>query len=105
MRIRWNTNVNAPCCPGEIVADDGQTVLIQTDWDYPSVASAFGWDIKSVQHEGYEAPWLCAHQHTDGTVNCHDCGFKAGDFINAAGAWLNDNDGATVDDPGYFGGA
>jgi len=44
----------------------------------------------------------CDHTHTDGTVDCKDCGLTATDFIGAASDWLDDNDGATVEDPGYF---
>lgn len=47
--ITWNTDVNAPCCPGEILADDGRSILIQTDWDYPGTARNFGWDMTTVQ--------------------------------------------------------
>jgi len=47
--ITWNTDVNAPGCPGEIVADDGQTILIQNDWDYPGTAVSFGWSLSEVQ--------------------------------------------------------
>jgi hypothetical protein len=47
--ITWNTNVNAPGCPGEILSEDGRSVLVQTDWDYPGVANTFGWSPKSVQ--------------------------------------------------------
>jgi hypothetical protein len=50
MAIYWNTDVNAPCCPGEIVDDEtGKSILIQTDWDYPCVANTFGWSTTSVQ--------------------------------------------------------
>ena len=122
--ITWKTNVKAPCCPGKIVAEDRRTILVQTDWDYPSTASTFGWSLKSVQrckwckrvqevsaedeekfvceHCGKRSP-VCDHEHTDGTVNCPDCGMTATDFITAAGDWLRDNDRATADDPGYFG--
>ena len=55
MGILWNTDVDARCCPGEILElgpdgkETGRSVLIQTDWDYPSVASSFGWSLTSVQ--------------------------------------------------------
>ena len=70
--ILWNTNVNAPCCPGEIVrvlpkgerverGDDGRfrrvepdTILIQTDWDFPGIAQSFGWSLREVQKEALE---------------------------------------------------
>jgi len=38
-------------------ADDKTTVLVQTDWDYPGVASAMGWQ-----------PCYCGA--TDGTIDC-----------------------------------
>jgi hypothetical protein len=116
--ITWNTGVNAPCA-GEILGqrvwvDEGRrskrgepvktrvgdSALVQTDWDYPGVAQTFGWDIRSVQQEGREEP--CGHDGTDGTVTCPECGLKAGDFICAAGIWLEDHDGATAEDPGVF---
>lgn len=150
MLITWNTDVNAPCCPGEILADNGQSILIQTDWDYPGTAGTFGWNIASVQdatregdfdyfadcgvrkcrecngafypmetesHYSDELGYFlqcpecrgvtedflpCRHEYTDGTIDCKQCGCKASQFIESARQWLNDNDGATVDDPGYF---
>lgn len=121
--ITWNTDVNAPCCPGEIVNDDGQSVLIQTDWDYPGVAGTFGWSPMMVQRceecggcavgpevnhcqecdHASEAP-CCRHSGTDGTVDCPECGAKVAWFLESARQWLDDHDGATADDPGYFGG-
>lgn len=98
-KIVWNTEVNAPCV-GEIVAANGETRLVQSDWDYPGVASTFGWDITSVQNDDEH---VCEHRGTDGTVDCKECGLSASDFIAAAGNWLSDNDGATAEDPGYFG--
>ena len=102
--ITWNTEINAPCCPGEILGPNGQSILVQTDWDYPGVASTFGWSIQDVQAQGtrYYGLAPCDHSGTDGTVDCPDCGLKAITFINAAGNWLRENDGATADDPGYF---
>jgi hypothetical protein len=107
-RIRWNTDVNAPC-PGEIVLlfkngrPTKETILVQTDWDYPGVARTFGWDMTSVQPE---TPPLgcrsCDHSGTDGTVMCPECGLTATDFISAAYDWLIENDGVTAEDPGYF---
>lgn len=98
--ITWNTDVNAPCA-GEILAEDGRSVLVQTDWDYPGTADTFGRDKREVQQEDRrERP--CDHSGTDGTVDCPDCGLTATDFIAAAGDWLAANDGATAEDPGYF---
>lgn len=97
--IMWNTDVSAPCCPGEIVNDDGQTVLIQTDWDYCGVATSFGWSIREVQQIDHDE---CDHSFSDGTVDCPECGLIAGEFIAAARDWLDDNDGVMADDPEYF---
>ncbi len=140
--ITWNTEVNAPGCPGEILGPNGESLLIQTDWDYPATATTFGWDMRDVQKckprkdfvwgcdcgvwvcpecgeplypmeldEGNcpdcgvkcERLKVCNHSHTDGTVDCPDCGVTAGQFIDAARGWLDNNNGATAKDPGYFG--
>ena len=111
--ITWNTEANAPCCPGEILGPKireqdsrgrfkwaQQSVLVQTDWDYPGVAGSFGWNMAEVQQEERTAP--CDHSGTDGTVTCPECSLTATDFISAAYDWLISNDGATAEDPGYF---
>jgi len=68
-------------------AEDGRDVLVQTDWDFPGIASTFGW-----------IPCPCGR--TDGTV---DCAHKtASDMIAEARAFLDDHIGATTEDPGYF---
>lgn len=61
-----------------IVADDGRDILVQSDWDYPGVARTFGWSW-----EGDDADY-------------------SGE-IAAAAEYLDDNIGATAEDPGYFG--
>lgn len=99
MQITWNTDVPAPCCPGEIVAADARTILIQTDYDYPGVASTFGWCTRNVQQDDDAH---CDHSGTDGTIPCPECGLDASVFIANAREFLDDNDGLTVDDPGYF---
>lgn len=49
MKITLDSNPDsAPCCI-RLVSDCGQDKLIQTDWDYPAIASVFGWSIKDVQ--------------------------------------------------------
>jgi len=101
------------------VREDGRSILIQSDWVFPAVASVFGWSKKQVQRclhcdgIGEIRPdgnalccdtWTeeCDHSHTDGSVDCVDCGVQAEEFIAAASQWLSDNDGATAEDPGYF---
>ena len=68
-------------------ADDGREILIQTDWDFPCVATAFGWN-----------PCPCGH--TDGTVDCEHR--TAREMIAAAREFLDEHIGVTADDPGYF---
>lgn len=97
---------DAPCCL-KIVNDDGRDVLVQTDRDWPGIASTFGWSIVNVQAPGlgYDAEYYrpaCHHHSTDGTVDCRECGITAGQFIEAAREWLDDHDGAEAEDPGYF---
>jgi hypothetical protein len=77
--------------------DRGRTILIQTDWDYPGVASSFGWDIRSAHAPGCADP-----SGTDGTIDCPSCGTTASSFITAAESWMDDHLGAIVEDPGYF---
>jgi len=71
-----------------LTSEDGRDILIQTDWDHPSVATTFGWipckDCDS----------------TDGTVDCDHK--KASDMIQEASQYLDEHEGETVDDPGYF---
>lgn len=72
--------------------DEGNTVLVQTDWDYPGIASNFGF-----------VPCDCGA--TDGTVDCEHK--TAGEMISAAAEFLDDlcnsaDNSRYVDDPGYF---
>ncbi len=61
----------------------GDTALIQTDWDFPGVASATGF-----------VPCECGA--TDGTVDCQH--HKAGDMVGAAYDWLRERDGQSFPD-------
>lgn len=68
-------------------------ILVQTDWDYPGVASSFGYSpCKDCKEECKGA--------TDGTVNCKLR--TASDMISEASEFLTDNVGESADDPGYF---
>ena len=80
-----------------LVAEDGRDILIQLDYDYCGVASYLGWSPAQVEYKE------CPHDGTDGTIDCEACGMKAGDFIQSAHEWLDDNLGNCFDDPGYFG--
>lgn len=66
-----------------IKAEDGRDLLIQTDWDRPSVASTFGWRGKFSKKKYGTGPSAEIHAATD---------------------WLDDNIDAEADDPGYFDG-
>lgn len=122
MQITLDSNPSdAPCCI-KIIADNGQDRLIQTDWDWPGIASTFGFTLRSVQkcdecgkistglhnqvvkfckHCRKNVGSMCHHEMTDGTIDCA-CGVTAHDFIQSAGQYLDDNDGAQAEDPGYF---
>jgi hypothetical protein len=63
-------------------------ILIKSDWDFPGVASVFGWSP--------------CHRSTDGTIDCQECGKRAGTMIAEAAEYLDGCDGATAEDPGYF---
>ena len=72
----------APCCymiqrPD---MDPSQSILIQTDWDWPGIASALGW-----------VPCDCGE--TDGTVDCPHR--TAADMIQEAGEYID----AHLDEP------
>lgn len=62
--------------------------LMQSDWDFPGLARAFGFVA-------------CECGRTDGTV---DCPHKtATEMITAAYDWLEGHQGQIVEDPGFFG--
>lgn len=79
---------DAPCCI-KLIADNGEDILVQTDWDYPGIATTFGWN----------SPCKCGA--SDGTIDC-DCA-TAAEMIGQARDYLYENDGMEVEDPGYFG--
>lgn len=75
---------------GDYLIIDEETkrdILIQVDYDYPGIASTFGWSP-------------CACGLTDGTVNCEHK--TASEMIQEAQEFLDDNYGKVVNDPGYF---
>lgn len=66
--------------------EDDKTVLFQADWDYPSLASNFGWVA-------------CECGETDGTI---DCPHKtASRMIAEAEEFLDAHVGDVILDPGY----
>lgn len=102
--MKLNSHPNAPGCY-EITqrAEHPRRMrsrLIQVDWDFPALATAFRWNIRSVQLPGQK----CDHRGTDGTGPCPDCGIGPGVFIQSAREWLDDHHGSVAPDPGYFDG-
>jgi hypothetical protein len=74
----------------------GGDILIQSDTDYPGIASTFGWAPSEVESR------TCYHGWTDGSIDCMGCGKPASEFIASARDWLDDHIGDVADDPGYF---
>lgn len=75
--------------------ETGEDLLIQTDWDYPGVASTFGWSPCTGCRKACKG-------ETDGTIDC--ARRTAGAHISSAQEYLDKHIGDEVDDPGYFGG-
>ena len=88
---------------GCYLSDEENTVLFQTDWEFPMLASNFGWSIREsqVMQAGYYGT-VCDHSGTDGTVKCDTCGLTPATFIGEAREYLDAHLGKIVDDPGYF---
>ena len=95
---------NAPGCIAEILntADERELILVQTDWDWPGVASSFGWNIANVPWSKNRDGKKCSHRATDGTINCPGCGCPVEKFLEEAAAFIESNYGKTIEDPGYF---
>lgn len=76
--------------------DDQNTVLVQTDNDYPSIAAAFGWNCPGAEDSPEDVD--CQHNacgaDTDGHMGVLDC----------ARAFIDDciDHCRVVEDPGYF---
>jgi len=70
-----------------LIAGDGREILVQIDYDFPGLASTFGW-----------SPCPCGD--TDGTVDCDHR--TADEMIADARDFLRAHVGDTADDPGYF---
>lgn len=83
-----------------IAAADGRTALVESDRDYPGLASTFGWSV--TDSRGASGWDFCPHDGTDGTIDCGTCGRTVSAFINSASDFLAEHVGATVEDPGYF---
>ena len=74
--------------------DTGEHILIQTDWDYPGLASSFGWSPCTHCRQGCRG-------RTDGTVDCAKR--SVGQHLTSAVKYLDAHIGDSINDPGYFG--
>lgn len=70
-------------------ADSGASLLVQVDWDFARLASAFGW-----------TPCICGD--TDGMVACQHR--TAIEMLSEARQYLDSHLCEMADDPGYFDG-
>jgi len=75
--------------------NETNSILIQTDWDYPGAASNLGYDPCSDCCEPCKG-------ETDGTVDCSTR--TAGEMISEAREFLDDHLYKEFEDPGYLGG-
>lgn len=99
--------------------DTGETRLVQLDYDFPGVASAFGWTLRAAtpapRPEDYDMDdptdrlnlriaqrrAACSHAETDGTIACPSCAATPARFIANAIDFLRAGPDP-VEDPGYF---
>ena len=73
---------------------NGKTILYQSDYSFLPLARMFGHSFKQAH---------CHHDHTDGTVDCPDCGKKASAFIQEAACYLDSHENKVImDKEGLF---
>lgn len=70
-----------------LVGHNGRSILVQSDWNFPKLASVFGW-----------SPCHCGT--TDGTIDCEHRSVQ--EMISEAHNFLRAHAGDKTDDPGYF---
>ena len=75
-----------------------ESVVVNTDWDFPSLARSLGWSMRGRGRSP------CDHPHTDGTVDCSLCGRGVGWFIEQARVYLDKRVDTVVREKldGYF---
>lgn len=93
MKIMIQLKMSQFGCYELLNLDTNKSKLIQTDWDFPGIASSFGF-----------IPCECCRifgsDSTDGTVDCiHK---KTSQMIKEARDFLDDHCGDKIEDPGYF---
>ncbi len=114
MQFRLNTRpADAPGCIKLELEDSDKSVLIQTDWEWPGLASALGWGCQC--HPTLGKPCACEKLPcscgtSDGTVDCPTCKIRvvedgkvkllkctASRMIMYAREWLDEHDGVLFD--------
>jgi len=89
MKARLIRPHNAPNFCFELIEADRRKkepeslMFVQTDWEYASLASMFGW-----------VPCECGA--TDGTVDCTTCNRTVGDMLSEAYDFLCEHEGDTT---------
>jgi hypothetical protein len=110
MKITLDTNPSdAPCCI-KLIAEDGSDMIIQTDYDWPGIASSFGWSTRhcngkstlTFRSDSNVEDMCNGTPYTDGTVDCPRCNKPAREFIQEAREYIDDHDGDSIEDPGYY---
>src|SRR5579883_2409988 len=99
MRMKIFTRLARPKYQAKLVADDGSVHLIRRKAELCLLARHLGFRREDVLNPF--AP-RCEHKFARHGQDCPDCGLPAAVFIKAARDWLDQLDGATVEDPGYF---
>ncbi len=77
------TLLNGDCGTYMLVNENGEETLVQSDWDFPSTATTFGW---------VACPYCT---YTDGTVDCDHR--TASEMIADAREFLDDHIGDVVE--------
>jgi hypothetical protein len=93
IKIDYPISYTAPSYGGYIVEDEttGKDLYFQTDYDFPGLASTFGWDGKILPMTKLRAVDI-------------DPSDKTAAEIYSAIQYLDKNEGKKVEDPGYFSG-
>lgn len=81
------TLLESDCGTFLLRAEDGRTILVQTDWDFPGVAETFGWSPPA------------------GTLTDDVGKFAAESLLAVIGDardFLHERTGSMTSDPGYF---
>ena len=100
------TRSDAPCCYIICEQDGDREILVQTDMDYPGLASSMGWycpgqDITDTSAKG--ALEFSQRVPCGGCRCLKEDGEHIYKVINCARQGIDDHlDDCTFDDPGYF---